>query len=153
MPALLEVAPGLRQFRHDPITAPRPRRPRSGPGFVRRALLIIASTAALYGFVSSGARPYVQARRLDEEAVKMNTQIAAARQLNTELTHRVAELQTPVGEQSAARTYGWLLPGEVSIACPAPTGPLSKISDTALSTPPVLTGPGLLVRAVRILEW
>jgi cell division protein FtsL len=149
---VLEVLPCVRSYDSKPLPIRR-RRKRFSFHASRRVMLTVFCCVCLYGFVGSGVRPYVQAHRLSEDARDLAAQIQAEEQRNAALSQRICDLQTPSGERNAARMYGWVLPGEIAIACPCPHDALSRESDSSILAPPVPTRLTSLQRCERFLEW
>ena len=160
MSCVLEVHPCVRQ-----ATPPRPAagRATSAAARARRrslrlpALRRLGLTAGccglMYGFVSSGVTPYVQAHRLSQESILVCRQIDTEHRRQAVLEQRIADLQTPDGEQNAARVYGWVLKGEIPISCPHVVSALTQASDAELLAVPVPPRPSLLQRLRHAVEW
>ena len=104
-------------------------------------------------FVCSGIHPYVQAHRLGEQVDQVQKQESRALLRHSILTQRVAELKTVQGQQNAARMYGWVLKGEIAIACPRSANDLYQKTDDELLTAPQSRPTPFLERIVHFLEW
>lgn len=113
----------------------------------------VASLALGYAFIATGIQPYAQAHELDTTAASVRLQIAQEQARQQALQQQMAELQTPEGQQNAARVYGWVLKGEVAISCPTPDNALSHTPDSEFIAAPRPVPEGILQRLRRALEW
>jgi cell division protein FtsB len=103
------------------------KRPRRILGLWARLGLLLAVIVALVFFaaalVAKAARPYreagVQTRQL-AELRRQGDQVAAE---NAALERHIAYLETPEGEASEARSYGYLRPGERPLVVKGLTAP------------------------------
>ena len=128
-------------------------RPRPGPR-LNRALGIVLFSVFAYCATSNGIQSYVQAHHLSDRATQLQSQLDHGRQMNDQRKAEAKALLTSQGKQTAARLYGYVEKGEVSIGgCPPPGGPLATMTDAEILTVPSVRRPSLMQRLRDAVEW
>lgn len=80
-----------------------------------RVLLAVLGCLLLVWIVTGAVRPFMVARRMQEEYVQSQRRVAALKQETQALRRSVESMETPEGLESEARRGGWVRPGEVPI--------------------------------------
>ena len=149
----LEVPEFVQKSHREPVVAPPDVQRKRRAKTVWRSAQCIVYLGVAGLFVSSSIPAYVQAHHLGDDAAKLQIRIHDAEQRQSILAHHTQDLLTAEGEQNAARVYGWVLKGEIAIACPRADSELSHKSDAEILAVPPPPQFSFVQRMRESLEW